>query len=63
MAGMYFITIGGIYMAYLLWFMQRTGRCDSVKLCDILIFIIVGNADSLGRVWWWEGGGQRTIWE
>ena len=41
-------------MAYLLWFMQGTGRCDRVKLCDILILIIIGNADSLVRVWWGE---------
>ena len=31
--------------------MQPTGRRDLVKLNDILILIITGNADSPGRVW------------
>ena len=43
----------------LLWFMQPTGRRDHdrVKLHDILIVIITGNADSLKRVWCGGGGG------
>ena len=31
--------------------MQPTGRRDRVKLHDILIPIITGNAESPGRVW------------
>ena len=41
-----------------MWFMQPTGRRDRVKLQDILILIITGNADSPGRMWCggWGGG-------
>ena len=45
------------YIHSLLWFKQPTGRRDGVKLHDILIFIVTGNANSPGRVWCGGGGG------
>ena len=38
--------------------MQLTGRRDHVKLHNILILIITGNADSPGRVWCGGGRGE-----
>ena len=54
------------YIHSLLWFMQPTGRCDRVKLHDILTLIDTGNADSPGRVYvcvCGGGGGGGRRWE
>ena len=44
------------YIHSLLWFIQPAGRGDCMKLLDILILIVTGNADSPGRLWC--GGGR-----
>ena len=49
----------------LLWFMQPTRRRNRVKLHNILLLIITGNADSPGSVWcgvvWWCEGYESKM--